>query len=66
MSGLLLSAEERHRFIEYCQNEAASLAAMAEQIKLPAMDMVSKNYNVRAMAYKTVANDLSKVEDMSL
>lgn len=64
MSGLLLSPEERLRFVEYCRREAASLSVMAEQInKLSGMELMHKNYRARSMAYQIVADDLAKVED---
>ena len=67
MSGLLLSETERLRFIDYCRREAESLNGVAEQMKkLPNMEVVIKAYNARRMAYTIVADDLNKMEAMSL
>ena len=67
---ILLTKEERAKFIQYCEITAESSNAMARQLEAMlnakfswAEDMISKKYKTEAMAYNIVANDLRKIED---
>ncbi len=68
MSDLLLSDDERRRFIDYCRREVDSLNAMATQMQnLPSMPPhVLQHYKIRAAAYILVASDLDRVESVTM
>ena len=67
---MLLTEEERRRFVEYCRSQATSTRGiMAEAKKLnmvPALfSVMNQRYEVLARAHEIVAQDLETVEDMS-
>ena len=60
---IVLTAEERQRFILYLRQEAASNEALATQANtMDSLQMVVKRYRQKAFACMIVATDLESVE----
>ncbi len=56
---LLLTDQERDRFAAFCEMEAKSNEAMAEQIaNIKAPEVLAKKYRSEALAFKIVAGIL--------
>lgn len=64
---MILSDEERRKFVEYLEQDAATSARLAEQaLQLPGMEMVAKGMRVDAAASRHVANRLKHTESMTI
>ncbi len=67
MSDLLLTEEERIRFAEYLEREAASDEAMIKQMEsIGAPKEMIKRYRTQMVASGIVAARLRSIEDMSI
>ena len=70
---ILLTKDEREKFIRYCEITAESDNAMSRQLEVMlnnklagAEGMIAKKYKTTAAAYTIVANELKRIEDMEL
>jgi hypothetical protein len=67
---MLLTQEERYRFIEYCKQEAKSYQDLITQIaNLPNMgnlESIRHRYGILVIAYNTIIEHLESVEDYSV
>ncbi len=62
---MLLTAEERKRFIEYCLLQVDSNRALARQLEA-IMPQLAKRKAAEAQAYAFVAHDLNNTEEQTI
>lgn len=66
---MLLKADERRKFAEYCRQQADTCRKMAEQLlKLPhgPTEAMAKRERIKAAAFEVIAMDLESVEEYTV